>query len=164
MARRGEAPSHFASRLGPESANAPFDPVEVGRRMAALREELGRITQQQLAERVGGTKRGIQENESGKSSPGAKVLHALHLAGVNLGWLLTGHGPIFHRELVAPRPPVNQDLLSEVIAGVEQHLEAEGLMLSPGKKAQLVSLLYEQCSAEGEVKRATILRLVKLAA
>lgn len=145
------------------SAKPAFDLLAVGRRVAEFRERLG-LTQQQLADKVGGRKRGIQENEAGKTVAGGRLLFELALLGVNLTWLLCGAGPMLSRDLERQPPAVDGQILAGVISGVEEMLDAEGLELAVSKKSELIAVLYEQCLAEGEVKTATILRLVRLAA
>ena len=137
--------------------------MSIGRRIAAFRDHLG-LTQQQLADKIGGTKRGIQENEAGNTAPGGRPLYELAVLGLNLTWLLCGVGPMLAKDLELPRPAVDDQILVGVISGVEELLESEGLDLPAGKKAELIGLLYEQCLSEGEVKKATILKLLKLAA
>lgn len=68
------------------------------------------------------------------------------------------------RDTEKPRPPVDAEILSGVIEGVERELHRRGLELAADKKGDLIALLYEQCAADGEVRSATIHRLVKLAA
>lgn len=118
----------------------------------------------ELAAKIDGAEGTIRDYERGKSVPGGFVVAQLATLGVNPTWLLINEGPMLLRDLVRPRPPVDAELLTGVISGVESHLAAEGLELAPEKKGQLIALLYEQCQAEGEVRPATILRLVRLAA
>lgn len=69
-----------------------LDKVEIGARMAEARRAL-EMTQDELARLIGATsKRGIQDNEAGKSMPGGNVLGAFISLGINANWLLTGVG------------------------------------------------------------------------
>lgn len=158
-----QLPPHLEEESAAQVQLPDLHAPTVGRRMATFRDHL-HLSQAELAARVGGSKMGLQGNERGVAAPNSRTLYGLLLLGANLNWLLGGEGPMLRRELMRPRPPIDQEILSAVISGVEMHLSQEQLVLSPEKKAQLVSLLYEQCAAEGEVKSATILRLVKLAA
>lgn len=132
-------------------------------RLKLARLKLG-LSAAQLAAEIGSAEPTIRDYERGKSIPGGRVIAELCLLGINPIWLLTAQGPMFTRELDRPAPPVDVELLRAVIDGIEAHLESEQIELPPTKMAQLVSLLYEQCAMEGEVRPATILRLVKLAA
>lgn len=136
----------------------------VGRRIAQFRTHLG-LSQTELATRVGGSKIGLGGNERGVAAPNSRMLYGLLLLGANLNWLLGGQGPMLRRDLSRPPPPVDTNVLTGVVEALEEYLDAQGLVLSAGKKAQLVSLLYEQCIADGgAVDEAAVIRLVKLAA
>ena len=74
--------------FGGESVNR-----EIGARMKAARAEIGH-TQASFAAASGGSRPGIQDNETGKTMPGGKVLYGFVRAGINVNWLLTGEGPM----------------------------------------------------------------------
>ena len=59
--------------------------------MKAARELIG-LTQDGLAKAVGGSKRGIQENEARNRVPGGEVVAGMVRLGVNANWLLAGEG------------------------------------------------------------------------
>lgn len=87
--------------------------------MKAAREALG-LTQDGLAQAVGGSKRGIQNNEALKSVPGGEVICGLVCLGINANWLLTGEGPMLLKDL-APEPKpaeINAGALSAIIRGL----------------------------------------------
>ena len=73
----------------------------IGPRIKHARGRLG-LTQQELADAVGGSKSGIQDNEAGKSTPRRKVLAGLERLGVNPSWLLTGDGEMLLQDRLAP--------------------------------------------------------------
>lgn len=123
-----------------------------------------RLSQPAFATLTGIPLPSLKNYESGRSAPGADAIASLARAGISPNWLLLEHGPMLLKDLAKPAPAVDEELLSGVIGGIEAHLASEGLTLAADKKAQLVSLLYEQCREDGEVKSATILRLVRLAA
>ncbi|EGK72015.1 hypothetical protein METUNv1_01793 [Methyloversatilis universalis FAM5] len=74
----------------------------VGTRLRDFRQHL-RLSQDVLAKTLGASKRGIQDNESGKTLPGAAVLRGLHELGLNLAWLLAGEGPMLAADLARER-------------------------------------------------------------
>lgn len=81
--------------------------------MRAARDAVG-LTQEGLAQAVGGSKPGIRDNEGGKNVPGGKVICGLINLGINANWLLTGEGPMLLKDLQevpAPAPRINIDAL-----------------------------------------------------
>lgn len=66
-------------------------PTLIGGRMRVAREALG-LSQQEMAKAVGGSKRGIQDNEARNRVPGGEVIYGLVCLGINANWLLTGKG------------------------------------------------------------------------
>ncbi len=95
--------------------------VEVGVRMKAAREALG-LTQDGFARAVGGSKRGIQENEARNRVPGGEIIAGMVRLGINANWLLTGEGPMLLADLSAPAPTgpmpaINVDCLEALIEG-----------------------------------------------
>ncbi|MGP8187948.1 MAG: helix-turn-helix domain-containing protein [Terracidiphilus sp.] len=73
--------------------------VEIALRFRAFRESKG-LTQRELAAAISSRLRGIQDNEGGKSAPGAPVLRGLADLGANINWLLTGRGPMLSADLL----------------------------------------------------------------
>jgi len=67
------------------------NPEEIGSRMKVARVSLG-LTQEGLADAVGGSKRGIQDNEARNRVPGGEVITGFIRLGINPVWLLTGEG------------------------------------------------------------------------
>ena len=74
--------------------------IAIGARIKEARAALG-LSQQDLADAIGGSKRGIQDNESGVNAPASTLLRGIVGLGVNANWLLTGHGPIFLSDLLS---------------------------------------------------------------
>lgn len=64
---------------------------EIGNRLREFREHKD-LTQTVFAGFLGVSKRGIQDNESGKNIPGGLLLLGLHRMGLNIVWLLSGEG------------------------------------------------------------------------
>ncbi len=62
------------------------------------------------------------------------------------------------------KPSIDIDILTEVISGVEEGLSEMERVLEPGKKAQLIALLYDHyASTEEEVREEVVGRYLKLA-
>jgi len=59
--------------------------------MRQAREHLG-LSQQELANSIGVSKRGIQDNETRNRVPGGEVINGFVDLGINANWLLTGEG------------------------------------------------------------------------
>lgn len=68
-------------------------PTFIGGRMRVAREFLG-FSQQGLADELGVSKRGIQDNETRNRVPGGDVINGFVYLGINANWLLTGEGPM----------------------------------------------------------------------
>ncbi len=118
-----------------------------------------------LAQNAAIPRRTLETYLAGNAEP--KLRRAARIAraaGVRLEWLATGEGPM-QREQGAPVAPLDQGVMRDVVAVVEEFLQDRGLVLEPEKKAELLILLYEDIREhEGKVDRAKVLRLVKLVA
>lgn len=103
----------------------------VGTRLRAFREAM-KMGQEQLAEAIGGTKRGIQDNELGRALPNSKALTGLCQLGLNVNWLLTGEGPMLLKEMGAAATAegsagaVDEETLEYVIGALEERIAAAG--------------------------------------
>lgn len=87
--------------------------LAVGERMKAFR-EMKKLSQVQLAEALGGTARGLQDNELGKSLPNSKVMTGLYRLGANVNWLLSGDGPMMRADAEKPaQPKINVEALTK---------------------------------------------------
>lgn len=148
-----------------ESANRLQD--EIGERLKSFRTQLG-VSQERLGEMAGGTKRGIQENEGGRSAPQARVLAGLVELGLNANWLLTGKGPMLLAELEAgaqaPSSPLDVELLQLVLDKLEGKIAATGKRVSAAKKAELAALLYDYIVETGKSEGPSVERILRLVA
>ena len=112
----------------------------IGERIARFRTHLG-MTQQELADAVDGTKRGLQGNEEGKALPNSKMLLGLVDLGLNLNWLMTGDGSMVDAVKEVPNQANNADRFFEndlataiaAIDDVAQHI-------TPSMKAAIMLL------------------------
>lgn len=131
--------------------------------MKAARASL-RLTQDELAKSVGGSKRGIQQNESGETEPGSTVLRGFLGLGINANWILTGEGPMRIDDL-KPAGTLDPARLKLAVETVEEGLHQTRRTMAPEKKAELVLAVYD-LYADGVAAQAKerILRLVKSAA
>lgn len=148
--------------------NAPVAPAtgdnrEIAARLKRVRAELG-LSQSELADAIGGSKRGIQDNECGKAAPASAVLRGLVRLGINANWLLTGEGPMRVKDL-QPGAPLDVARLRLAIETAEEAMQAAHRMLHPDRKAELVVAVYDLYSdGLGAPAKERILRLLRLAA
>ncbi|WP_085558248.1 helix-turn-helix domain-containing protein [Azospirillum agricola] len=144
-------------------------------RLAQLADEAGNVTA--LARICGIPQRTMAGWVAGDREP--KISDAAQIAtrtGIRLEWLATGVEPMRHGEEVdvaagalssQPSQPINRQALMDVIRLVEEWLRRNKRDLSPDKKAEVFTELYEM-SIENDTDSATtdpkivgrILRLV----
>lgn len=151
------------SKVPLEAAASDTDLVVIGKRMQAARLYFG-LTQVEFAKQIGGSKPGIQDNESGKNMPGGKVISSLIRMGINANWLLVGEGPMLLREMkeTTPPPSVDASVLATALKEVEQALEIRRLQLTPAKKARLISVLYDYVKNSGNKEPTVVDQLLDL--
>lgn len=144
-----------------------FDAKVVGERLRAFREHVG-LSQEALGRAIGGTKRGVQDNELGKSSPQSRYIGRLVELGLNANWLLTGEGPMLTSELAAaaahPTGPLDVELLEIVLERLETKIAATGKRVSAKKKAELAALLYDYIVETGKAEGPSVERILRLVA
>ena len=89
------------------------------------------------------------------------------VSGYSLGWLASGEGPKKQGDTaITTGGALHEELLQAVMEAVEGYLDEIDGHLPAKKKAQLVAALYDLFSDDEEQKvdKATVIRLVKLAA
>ncbi|WP_082716460.1 helix-turn-helix domain-containing protein [Burkholderia sp. BDU5] len=128
--------------------------VEIGERLRAYREH-SRLSQDRLAELVGGTKRGIQDNEAGRTAPNSKLLTGLAQNGLSINWLLTGKGPMLVADLDTSTTSVNGEILGMALAAVEKIAAERRLKLPPETRGKLGALVYQYFLIEKAETEAT---------
>lgn len=139
--------------------------VEIGVRLRAFRER-EKFSQKGLATAVGGTLRGIQDNELGKSAPNSKVLRALAGRGLSVNWLLTGDGPMLLADSVSRTPQnakIDQGILTHVIETLDEELKRRKQSRSSVKYAEMVGILYDYCQDTGQRDVSMAARLARIA-
>lgn len=107
--------------------------------------------------------RSLQNYVSGKQLPGADALVRFHKAlNVDLNWLLTGDGL---QELEAPSSiGLNEELLQQIIEGVESLLNKKRKVLPLDKKTKIIVMLYKTASIQQNLDPETIRQLIEIAA
>jgi transcriptional regulator with XRE-family HTH domain len=141
---------------------------EVGER---LRQAFGGRSLPQVARMLDNvvTSKSLWEYVSGISLPGLPVqIKIADTFGITLDWLLTGKEPEAVREEEAPPRGVQYDQvrLRKSIEAVEEIISAENLSIDPDKRAELITIIYEDAMREGIGESEIVpraLRLLKLA-
>jgi transcriptional regulator with XRE-family HTH domain len=122
-------------------------------RLKIVRDEL-RLSQQELAEKLGVPVHKIKDVEGGKTKITVELAGRLEECfHLEFKWLLTGQGSM--RAEVQPPPlaqpvHVNTELLRGILEAVESGLARGAVGVNPAKKAMLVSLLYEHSVETGK--------------
>lgn len=131
--------------------------MRVGERLKRAREVL-RMNQAELATAIGASKRGLQDNEAGKSVPGGQALAGLASLGININWLLTGHGP---ERLDATNVDKTQRLATYKIAVelVDGELDAARRMLPKPLLLEAYDLVCDLLMEEGDLPTADVVEL-----
>jgi transcriptional regulator with XRE-family HTH domain len=126
-------------------------------RIKKVREEL-RLSQQELAEKLGIPVHKIKDVEGGKTKITVDLAGLLEeIFHLDFKWLLTGKGSMRVEERPSPlaQPDhVNSELLRQTLEAVEGGLARSGIKVDPAKKATLISLLYEYSGETGKPIRA----------
>ncbi|MEX3614459.1 MAG: helix-turn-helix transcriptional regulator [Burkholderia gladioli] len=119
---------------------------DVSARLRAFRSHTG-LSQEKFGDLIGGTKRGVQANESGRNAPQAKALSGLARLGLNLNWLIAGVGPMLMSELTSPREQtaVDAEKLGFAVAAVEKGIASRQLRLTAETRGKLAALVYQYC-------------------
>jgi transcriptional regulator with XRE-family HTH domain len=132
----------------------------IGKRIKSFRIDNGYKTKE-FADIIGITQGALSGLENEKSKPSAETLESLvRHTNINPKWLLTGEDDTNYQ----PDSPVDTKFLQEIIAGVEEGLLKNNLSLRPEKKAELISLLYEQFDEKRKIEKGTIKKYLKLVA
>lgn len=145
----------------------PFNYL-LAERIKVVREELG-DSQAAFSRRIGIPLRTLQNIEQAKTvRMDTNSLAKIAQTGVNIEWFITGEGVPFGQpdrgeRPVEPPPPVDTDLLAQVIDGLERALKTQKLVMETDKKAELISLLYEYFLDKDKVRPTVVERFLKIA-
>lgn len=94
----------------------------LGTKIKYIREQLGRLTQEELGEKLGISKQNVSNYENNLAKPNIEFLSKLNTElNVNLNWLIADNGQPFN-------PPPFADVEDEFIAKVRKILHDEGLI------------------------------------
>jgi len=116
------------------------------------------LSQVQFALLAGASKHSQIDWEANRASPNARDLASLAAAGADVLYIVVG------RRADALALALNAALLREVLDGIETGLTRRRQRLTPGKKAELVALLYERFAERGKADRETVERHLMLVA
>lgn len=109
--------------------------VQVGDRMRLFRESL-KMSQVQMAAELGGTSRGLQNNELNQSLPNSKVMTGLYRLGANVNWLLSGEGSMMRSDADKPaQPKINVEALVKAFEVMTQTARPGETTAETAKKA-----------------------------
>lgn len=117
----------------------------IGGRIKAARESLG-LSQDGLALAVGGSKRGIQDNEARNRVPGGEVICGMVRLGINANWLLTGEGPMRIADLVDIGVARRN---GELVSAFEDFWHSN----EPDVRRELVAMDFQESYNAGHIKR-----------
>ena len=134
----------------------------IGERIRHVR---GSLSQAEFSGRMAVHEQTLGKYERNVRLPDAAFLERLHrLFDCDINWLLTG------KTNPAPPPPpppaVSDAVLLAAIGAVEELLSSRQSRLAPGKKTQLILLIYRQLTAagsSGQVDRTMLDGLITLA-
>lgn len=119
----------------------------IGNNLLIIRQK-NNTNQTQVAKQVGIHTATYSKYERGKQIPDAGfVVKFCDVFSVNPTWLLTGQGP-----MQMPKNPsgIETDLLRKIIEKIEETLTEKKLILSPAKKAEVISILYDEAIEQAD--------------
>jgi hypothetical protein len=136
----------------------------LGQRLASAIDQIG-SNPTRLALKIGTTQatlsNWINDRVQVEHAKAAVLLRLCDELDVLPKWLLFGQGPRT-AEQPAPSQPVKQETLKLALQLVDETLAPQGLSLSPPKRAEVVSLVYELL--EEGMPEAKVLRFARAAA
>lgn len=131
--------------------------VDIGARLREERERL-RLNQTDFSALGKAAKRAQVRYEAGERSPDLEYLAGIAAVGADVLYIVTGE------RRTSPPASFQPMKLRQVVKGVEEALRGKRLRLTPSKKAELVTLLYEHFSSLDRVERSTVERYLRLVA
>lgn len=148
-----------------ESRTSPrqrfLDPVAASKewhKRAKSRLQALQLTQDELANAVGKTQSGVNHWLAGRREPGLDDLERLARAlKCTPGWLAFGEGPGEPVEA----PTIDDALLEQAVAAVEEAKRAEGITLDPEQVARLAAFLYQERGPRSPSRIASLARLLR---
>jgi len=155
----------YGSKVGSSLENGSENQENFHSRLKGQREK-HKITQSELAGKVGVSITTIQSWESDTIPKGGYLILLSKALNCTIDWLLTGEDKMLLDTATSPEPAaLETEVLAQVVEGVEEFLRDEKKELEPDIKARLISLLYEHFSkAKEEPNQKTIENYLKLVA
>ena len=129
--------------------------------------ELARLagSKKKLANMAGLSESQLHRIASGDSQAKIENIAAIAInCGVSIDWLAIGKisqdsQGVCEQPLVYHTDAV---MLQDVLTAVEKYLDEHDLVLEPGKKAELITLLYDYFQAKGRVENSETERFLRL--
>lgn len=127
--------------------------LDIGQRLTEFRVIKG-WSREEFARLLGGTKRGLQDNERGETMPGGKLLAHAHALGMNVNWLLSGDGEMLIADMQNPARKTKaatgkdqEDELDSALEICDRLLASRSLSIDSRNKSKLVMLIYDAIKA-----------------
>ena len=136
------------------------DPAAFPARLEAL---IGDMSVRAFARKAGVSDTFLRQCLAGRTEPTrTKLLAIAEAGGTTVEWIATGRAEANDPPAIAERSPIDRELLESIIEIAEQVLEDAGSRLAAGRKARLISALYEMHAGSSleSISRETIHRLV----
>jgi transcriptional regulator with XRE-family HTH domain len=132
--------------------------VEMGRRLLEERKRLA-LNQEALGAKANVSRAAQATYESGKTPPDIIYMALVGEAGVDVGYVLSGRrGPEVGGDLL------DWTLAGQLLAGIEDFAQDEGILIPADKKIALLRVLYRQAAREQRVDAEMLRDMIRLAA
>ncbi|MEJ2725422.1 MAG: helix-turn-helix transcriptional regulator [Deltaproteobacteria bacterium] len=139
-----------------------------GSRLRSFRKSMGKNVTE-FSKLIGISQASLSDIENNKTKTSSETLSKLIWnTDIDIKWLLTGLPGKLEEEATVfggGRSPLDSDLLRGIIEVLEDMLAEKHLELTPAKKAELISLLYDHLSeTTRKADKETVARFLSLAA
>lgn len=106
----------------------------------------------------------LRAYESNKRFPDSRLISEIcNKYQVHADWLLLGKGPKYRGD--APPAELDQEILSDAIAALEDALKTKGRQMTPDQKAEIITEIYLLISEdENKSDKENLTRLLRLVA
>ncbi len=142
------------------SSTSPLDKEMIGRRLAAVRTELG-LSQAAIAERVGLSKRAYIHYERGEREVPSGLIKALYdLHGIDPVWLMSGTEA---QPQKIKSGLIDFELVDQVVAALDRELAVVGRRMRPQHRARVMKALYQLGLEQGRISQEVVSNVVALA-
>jgi len=142
------------------SSTSPLDKEMIGRRLAAVRAELG-LSQAALADQVSLSKRAYIHYERGEREVPTGLIKALYdLHGIDPVWLMSGTEA---QPQKARTGTVDFKLVDMIVLALDRELEAVGRQMRPEHRARVIKALYQLGIEQGRISQEIVSNVVAVA-